>query len=281
MEVEAILVCLSLLESRRIAESEGRLDFSAIVEAGPEQASELTARVDMGPPYSVGRITFSGHHTVNDSTLRRAMTLRERDLFDVGKLRNSLSRINRLGIFEPLTLADLTITRWKDGATADVTIPLRERRRRSWLLSGPLIPGMGWLQASVASRLPPWGRGIFEASTYVVRLNLLGFVTPFAKVFPLVLERPPLPGQEWLSGFAVSPGLSPQQMLAYYGRAQLTRGAHAVLAPEMEEPLVISVPSSGEPAERALVCTPPRPRLWWLRRGVLQAIDLTLGAVLP
>ena len=85
------------------------------------------------------------------------MTVYERDLLDVRQLRRSLARINDIGVFEPLTLADITIARRDDGVTADLTIPLRERKRRWWSVSGPMLPGIAMLQASVSSRLPHGG----------------------------------------------------------------------------------------------------------------------------
>ena len=127
--------------------------------AGGDPPVEVSARIWMGSACAVGRIMFAGHFAVNDSTLRRAMLINERDSFDVVKLRRSLARLNALGLFEPLTIADLVVARRDDGVTADVTIPLRDRRRRWWSVSGPLIPGIGALQASIGSRLPPWGRG--------------------------------------------------------------------------------------------------------------------------
>src|SRR5688572_23648179 len=190
-------LCSDLLDASRRAEAEGRLDFTAEVESS---GSEVTARIRMGPAYSVGRINFAGHSRINDTTLRRAMTIYERDRLDVGQLRRSLARINDLGIFESLTLADITVARRDDGVTADLTIELRERKRRWWSVSGPGLPVIGPLRASVSSRLPPWGRGIFEATTYVVSLNVTGFAKPF-----VALERPVVPGQELGSGFAISP----------------------------------------------------------------------------
>ena len=135
---------------------------------------DLTARIWVGSAHAVGRINFAGHSGINDSTLRRAMTIYERDLLDVGQLRRSLARINDIGVFEPLTLADISVAHRDDGVTADLTIPLRERKRRWWSVSGPMLPGIGMLQASVSSRLPPWGRGVFEATTYFVSLNVAG-----------------------------------------------------------------------------------------------------------
>lgn len=268
-------VCACLLDARRIAEEEGRIDFTAEVEsAGSGASSDMTARIWTGSMHAVGRINFAGHSSLNDTTLRRAMTLYERDRFDVSKLRRSLARINGLGVFAPLTLADISVARRDDGVTADLMIPLRERERRWWSVSGPMVPGFGLLQASVASRLPSWGRGIFEAATYFVSLNVTGFARPF-----LALERPVIPGQEWLSGFAISPALSPRGMLMHYGRAHLAPGIGAVLDVEMPDALAVPVTSEGQLKDEPLICRPPAPRLWWLRRGAAVAVNVALALI--
>ena len=269
-------LCACLLDARRIAEAEGRIDFSAEVEAAVGGSVDVTARIWMGSPHAVGRINFAGHSSINDTTLRRAMTLYERDRFDVSQLRRSLARINGLGIFEPLTLADISVARRDDNVTADLTIPLRERKRRWWSISGPMVPGFGLLQASVASRLPSWGRGIFEAATYFVSLNLTGFAKPF-----LALERPVIPGQGWFSGFAISPSLSPRAMLTHYGRTHLAHGLGAVFDVEMPDALAVPVTSDGRLKDEPLICRPPAPRLWWLRRGAAVAVNVALAAVIP
>ena len=69
---------------------------------------------------------------------------------------------------------------------------------------GSAPPGVGQFRASLSARLPPWGRGVFEAATYFISLNVAGIAKPF-----LALQRPLVPGQELLSGFAISPALSP------------------------------------------------------------------------
>jgi hypothetical protein len=274
-------LCACLLDARRLAESQGRINFTADVEYASEaDPIDLTARIWMGSAYSVGRIAFAGNTTINDSTLRRAMLLYERELVDIGKLRRSLERINSMGLFEPLTVAEVAVARRDDGVTADVTIPLRERRRRWWSLSGSLIPGVSSLQASIASRLPPWSRGVLDASTYVVRLNLLGFVRPVSRAVPLVLERPVVPGQEWFSGFAIAPDLSPRAMLTHYGRTHLARGMAAALAVKKTDSLVVPV-TSAQPDTATIVCDPPKAPLWWLRRGGTVAARLALAGFMP
>jgi len=273
-------LCSCLLDARATAESQGRLDFNAEVTfAGPDR-TDVTARIWMGSAHAVGRITFTGHAKVNDSTVRGALVIHERDLFDVGLMRRSLARINHMGFFEPLSLADLVVSRHDDGVTADVTIPLRERKRRWWSLSGPIIPGFGSFQASIASRLPPWGRGVLDASTFVVKLNLLGFVTPAAAAIPLVLERPIVPGQEWWSGFAVSPASTPKAMLMHYGRTHLGHSVQSLLDYDQPDRLVLPV-VSGPSDSTPLICDPPKPRLWWLRRGGSMAVEMVLNGFMP
>jgi hypothetical protein len=291
MEFGTVLLCLALLEQRHTAESEGRLDFSVVLEATKTEGGiGLTPKVHRGSPYSVGRISFTGHNRINDSTLRRAMTLQERDLFDVGKLRRSLDRLNETGLIEPLALADVVISKRADGATADVTIPLRERDRRWWQLSGPIVPGLGSFHAQISSRLPPWGRGVFDASTYYVTFNLLGLAKPLLGVLPLLskappaavaLERPFLPGQGLLSGFALSPQLDARSTIAHYGRTHVSRLLHATLGETTTESLAVPITGESRLSGELLVCNPPKPKLRWLKRGVLQAADIALAVLLP
>lgn len=189
---------------------------------------------------------------------------------------NSLARINDIGVFEPVSVADVTVVRRDDGVTADLTISLRQRKRRWWSLSDPILPGIGSLRASLASRLPPWGGGILEAATYFVSINVAGFANPF-----VALERPVIPGQQLLSGFAVSPAMSSRAMLMHYGRTHLSTGISAMLHGAVDDPLVVPVTSAGQFQEEPLVCVPPKPRLWWLRRGASAAVNVALPALLP
>jgi hypothetical protein len=264
-------LCKCLLDARRRAESEGRLDFAVEVDsAGTGDSLELVARLSMGTAHAVGRIHFVGHSRIDDTTLRRAMVIRERDLFDVRKLSRSLARINSFGLFEPLTLADTRIDILEDGVTADLTIPLRDGKSRWWSVSASMFPAIR-LQASISSRLPSWGRRLFEAATYFVSLDLLGLKRPF-----LALNRPLLPGQELFSGFAIKPGLSPRSMLWHYGRTQAEHALGGLLDGNISDPLVVPLKSSGRSDGATVICKPPRGRLWWLRRGGAVVAQLLL-----
>ena len=302
-------LCKCLLDAERIAASQGRIDFAIELEVSRADGSaapdtdrswvDVTARVRTGSAYTVGRINFTGHHRINESTLRRAMALQERSLFDVGKLRRSLARVNQSGLFEPLTLHDVEIRRNPDTLTADLAIAVRERPGRRWSLSGPIGPTAfaGRLQATVSSRLPPWGRGLFEASTYYMTFSLTGFSNPLVRLLPLrmrpsapallVLERPYVPGQGLFSGFALSPQLSAGRMLASYGVTHLDRAAQAALIGEPLDSSGLLIPISGphprgvgggsEPP-RLLICSPRAPRPRWLRKIAVLAADQALAA---
>jgi hypothetical protein len=300
--------CKCLLDAKRDAEAQGRLDFAAELEISPVTGEsppvsgatwvDVTARVRTGSPYTVGRINFSGHHRISDSTLRGAMVLQEGALFDLAKLRRSLVRLNRAGLMEAIAPDDVEIERHSRDLTADVTISLRERRRGRWSLSGPVFATgfTGPLEAAISSRLPTWGRGIFEAATYYLTFSLIGLPNPLIKLLPvashprlapvLVLERPYLPGQALFSGFALSPKRSVRTFVESYGATHLRRAVGAALDGSQSMPSTLVVPieplHADAGSERSsvawLICEPPEARLRWLRRVAGYAADLTLGA---
>jgi len=262
-----VRACSFLLEARQQAEIQGRLDFAAKVESvGTDTSQALIARVWTGSPYAVRRIQFAGHRHINDTTLRRTLTTHEREMLDVQQLRRGLTRINGFNVFEPLTLDDVVVTRLDDGVTVDLTIQLRERKPRWWSVSGVLLPGGNPFKASLASRLPPWGRGVFEMATYFVSLNTFGFGRPF-----LAFERSLIPGQEWLSGFAVAPALSPRAMAAQYGRTHAVHSVSRLLESGVDDLLTVDI-DSAQGAQPPLVCKPSKRHFWWLRAAAQQLL---------
>jgi hypothetical protein len=303
-------LCNCLLDARRVAETQGRIDFAVDLQVleskeaapvgGESRWVDVTARVQTGSPYLVDRISFSGHYRVNESTLRRAMVLQEHALFDVGKLRSSLARLDGSRLLEPIGPDDVHIQRNPADLTADLTISLRERPRRHWSVSGPIAAsGLGSLQASISSRLPPWGRGLFDASTYYATLSLIGLPNPLIRLLPfapkrslsplLALERPYLPGQGLFSGFALSPTRPARTLVTSYGMTHLGRGMRAALGSDALVPLPLLVPvqtpHATVGAERSnagfLICEPPEARLRWLRSAGAYAADLALDAFRP
>lgn len=252
-------LCSALLTARDQAERDGRIDFSVTVNA--IGATTAAAIVQNGPAYAIGRLEFSGHRRVNDATLRRLVTINERDMLDVTRLRAGLRRLNSLRVFEPVTIADVTLTR-RGEATVDILIPLRSRKPRGWSLAWRPLQSIGSWHASLSSRLPSWGQGVFDTGTYYAAISLTGLWTP---VFSI--GRPIIAGQKLYSGFAV-PLLHPsiRGVAIDYGRAHL--------ADFVEEHLDRPVPPLI--VDNTLRCGADRS---WLRRAAMMAIKLAVPLI--
>jgi outer membrane protein insertion porin family len=231
-------LCRELFAERRSAERSGVLDFSArldIRNADAQNRVDATVALERGPAYHVGRIEFRGNRLVNDATVRRALLIDEGALLDETLLRRSLAQLNQTGFFEPLGENNAVVNTPPGSDRADVTIWLKEKKKRNWYLSGPVGPMSiaGPLEFAIGSRLPPWGRGLLELSTYTVSAHFMFFAKPLSTLLPflpnrrflplLTIQRPVLPGGQIWSGFTIAPQLGWQGMLAGYGMSQ-TRG---------------------------------------------------------
>lgn len=302
-------VCACLFIERRKSEKEGRLDFDVNLRADdapppgvltdeeiPEKWVDLTAEVTAGPPYRVGRIEIRGNHAYSDSTVRRVFKLNEGDLLDSTRLRESIGRINQLGLFQTLEGNQVYVVRDAATGTADIRVMLKEGPRGRWFLSGPVGPSSaaGPLQAAVETRLPGWGRGILETSTYVVSFSLMSWVNPLSTLLPLgtktgslvpmiFIRRPFLEGQGWLSGFVISPQLGWEGMLMSYGMTQAHRRLKGAIAPPVPQPPLTAsfergLADRGPIEAGALLCEAPRSRWYWFRVVGSIAVDVALGA---
>ncbi len=304
-------LCMCLFAARRTSEKEGRLDFKVRLNAEDvdppsdmiltdtlEKWVDLRASVDAGPQYRVGRIEFRGNHAFDDSTVRRAFRLNEGDLLDSDALRRSVGRVNKMGLFQTINGDQVYVIRDAETGTADIRVALKEIPKGRWFLSGPIGPMKvaGPLQAAISSRLPSWGSGLFEASTYVLTFSLSAWANPLSSFLPfgagksgflvplLLFERPYLEGQSWLSGFAISPQLSWQTMLTGYGMSQAHHRLRNLLIPDAVQPDLLAALERQRPGQKdamaagTLLCEPPKSRWNWLRVAGGVAVDLTLGA---
>ncbi len=283
-------LCPSLFAARREAEKQGIPDFSATLDARGSEPSALVPAVDLavttqrGPVYHIGRIDFSGRQHYSDAVVRRNMLLAEGDLLDEKLLRKSLMRINQSGFFEPVTERDVHIQSDEDSGIANINIQLHERKGGAWSLSGPIGPVSvgGPLEANIRSRLPAWGSGLLEMSTYSAALSLYAFLPPLipaisflpkGTVLPvLALQRPFVPGEGWKSGFLIAPQLGWQAMGAIYGVTQIQQR----LLPKLQgdRGLIPELPVTVETqkGQALMYCEPAPPRLAALRMGASFAL---------
>jgi len=298
-------VCSALLAERRKAERSGVLDFTARIEVrdapgAPPAAGadaprwvDLVATVQRGPAYRVGRIEFRGNHTFGDLTVRRMFLINEGEPLDDMLLRKSLARLNRTGFFEPLSESDVVVNTAPGSDHADVTIRLREKKPGHWLLSGPVGPMSvaGPLRLAIGSRLPSWGQGIFELSTYTASMNLAFFAKPLSNILPflphrrflpaLTIRRPLLPGQRFLSGFVLTPQFGWKGTLTGYGVSQ----THDLLGALFQSDraytpgLTVTIAHAGadgphKSPEGAMYCELPKAKLEWVRQVSGAAVNL-------
>jgi hypothetical protein len=188
-------------------------------------------------------------------------------LLDSWLLRQSVVRLNRSGMFEPVDERHVHIATNERTGVADITVSLTERKRGAWSFSGPLP-----VSASISTRLPRW-------STYVLSFNALAYSTILKlasnrRFLPvLAMERPFTPGGGWLSGFAFAPQLGPQWMALHYAGAQLEGRLGPWLAGTRVPDLTVSMQRpAGEAA--GILCEAPQPRLRVVRTGAGVALGL-------
>jgi outer membrane protein insertion porin family len=283
-------ICPSMFVARRDAEKQGIADFSATLDARGSDPSAMVPAVDLavttshGRPYHIGRIDFSGRQHFSDLVVRRSMLLAEGDLLDEQLLRKSMLRINQMGFFEPLTERDIHIQSDEDTGIANINVQLHERKGGAWSLSGPIGPASigGPLEASIRSRLPAWGSGLFELSTYSAALSLYAFMPPLIPALSLLpkgaflpilaIQRPYLPGEGWRSGFLIAPELGWQALGAIYGITQIQQRLLPKLAGDRG--LVPELPVTVQTNKGAalMYCEPAPPRLAALRMGASFAL---------
>jgi hypothetical protein len=248
------VLCGCLFRQRRDAERKGIVDFSASLdESGVPE-------VQLGKPFTVGRISFFGHKRYSDSTVRRNLLLDEGVPLDSELLRRSLARLNRSGMFETIDERQVQIQDTIRPGVADINIRLIERKHGAWNFSGPLP-----LSASISMRLPPWGQRVFELSSYAVSFNLLAYssllkLTTARRFLPvLALERPFTPGAGWLSGFALSPQIPTKLTVANYLYTQFDRRIQPLLAGQRGPDILVTF-KRPEGGESMLICESPKPR---------------------
>lgn len=279
-------LCRALMEERREAERAGVMDFGAridvrdaFVQDGRKWA-DISATIQRGPAYRVGRIEFRGNRALSDISIRRGMELDEGAPLDQTLLRKTLQRLNRTNLFEPLTPANVVVNTPPGSEVADIVINLKERKRGHWAFSGPVGPMSiaGPLQFAIGSRLPSWGRNVFELSTYTASLSFMAFAQPMAAIMPFLpkrqflvlasVHRPQLPGQRWVSGFTIAPQLGWQAMLAGYGLSQTRDLLGGVLESEryLAPPLPVTVARPGRP-EGTMYCEMPKTALDRFRKA--------------
>jgi hypothetical protein len=287
IEVEAGLketppgVCTGLFAERRQTERQGILDFPVTLDV-----PAMTVTRAPGQAYTVGRINFTGHPHYTDAALRRNFLLDEGVPLDQYLLRKSIARLNRTNLFQPIDERQVSVSTTQQTGVAGITVHLTERKRGAWSLSGPVGPMSlaGPLRGSVSSRLPPWGRGLLELSTYTLSFNVFAFSRSFLPILSVAsnhrllgvvaLERPFMPGAGWLSGFAIAPQIRWKASALSYASTQIHQRLRPLIAGGRGLVPEIQVAVNRPAGDAILFCEPPKPRLGALRTSAGFALNL-------
>jgi outer membrane protein insertion porin family len=282
--------CSTLFAERRQAEREGILDFTVNMQVQPTAEStpeapeaDLATTIDRGSPYHIGRIEFNGNRHFSESAVRSNFLLDEGDLLDEHLLRKSMARLNEANLFQPINEHSTILHTDPTTHIADIDVRLVERKRGAWNLSGPVGPASvaGPLEASIHSRLPAWGRGLLEASTYTVSLTMFAFVHPLIPGIGLpkipflpiaALNRPYSPGEGWKSGFMIAPQLGWEYIVMGYGLTQLRHRLTPVLTGDRGLQPELAVTVETPKTQTTMFCQPPAPRLYPVRNALAMAL---------
>lgn len=292
-------LCSCLFAGRRQSEREGILDYSATLDvrrsdnvSGSDPIANVSPAITTGRRYRAGRIDFAGNYHHGETMLRRSFLLDEGDIFDRQLLRKSIARLNRTMLFEPLDDRSVAIHPHESTGLADVSIRLTERKRGTWNISGPAGPMSfaGPLQASLSARMPSWGAGLFELSTYTASISLLAFARPvppfvsFAmkrRIVPvLALERPYSPAEGWKSGFMLAPQIGWRVSGLSYMRTQLEQRLLSWFAVDNGLTPDLPVTIKRAAGETVMFCEPPKGRSALLRSAAGRAMQIA-GMLFP
>jgi hypothetical protein len=222
--------------------------------------------IERGPVYRVGRIEFMGHHHFSDALIRAHMLFDEGARFDERLLRNSVARLNRSAMFDPIDERNVLVARDDAKGIVNITLRLTERRRGAWNLAGP------WpLQGTVGARLPKWATYAASVSVYGSSLKLLNLPQRFFPVF--AVQRPYTPGLGWKSGLSFAPQLGLRGFGVGYAASQLQQRLMPLVSGERSAETALLVTG-----EIGAVCV-AKPRLRLLRTGATMALGF-LGSLM-
>jgi hypothetical protein len=245
-------LCDCLFEERREAEYKGILDFNVSLDENG------APNIERGKPYTLGRLTFYGHHHYSDALIRSHFLIDEGDPLDLFRLRQSVVRLNQAALFEPVDEKQVHIATDEKTGVADVTIYLTERKRHAWSFSGP-VP----VAASISGKI---------IGTYGLSFHLLAFSTILKlaankRLLPVFsADRAFTPGEGWKSGLSFAPQLGWRGTIFGYASTQFQQRLLPKLAGTRAPDLALT---SGD---KTLLCRYPKPRFNTLRLGTSVAL---------
>ena len=89
-----------------------------------EAIADVTFMLDEGEAYTISKISFAGNGAINEDLLRSKLLIKEGTIYNGTLLDKSLSRLNRLGVFEMVKEEDVDVVTGEKAKTVELTFRL-------------------------------------------------------------------------------------------------------------------------------------------------------------
>jgi outer membrane protein assembly factor BamA len=108
--------------------AEAEPHFRARSNDGAEGVLDLTVIIEEGKPFIVRSLKFEGNGDIAFATLQKEMLVRAQDVFSSERFEESIRRLNKLALFEPID-ADKDVDYQSGNETAQLAITIRVKKR--------------------------------------------------------------------------------------------------------------------------------------------------------
>lgn len=156
-----------------------------------EREVDITFEIDKGSKVYIGKITVVGNDRTRDKVVRRELRIREGELYNESRKRESIARVKRLGFFEDVNFNTKTPSGRDD--VMDIDIVVKERNTGTIQVGAGYSSFQGFVFNGQVNQINFLGRG-----------QRLGASVDLAKnqeLFKLNFTEPYTFDTEWSTGF--------------------------------------------------------------------------------
>ncbi len=140
--LRASLIEEGLSRLRRIYGRQGYLQFAPTLDfkftpvGSNEALADISINLNEGSEYTLGRLEFAGNVRTLGTVLRQMIPLDEGEVFDYARLEHGIDRINRSGLFEPVSPDKVVVSYEPQRQVANVEVRLTERDNQRFDVNG-------------------------------------------------------------------------------------------------------------------------------------------------
>jgi outer membrane protein insertion porin family len=189
------------------------------------QIVDFTYLIQRGNKADFGKIYITGNDATRDWVIRREMLVFEGDLFNETKLKESQSRIRRLGFFDSVDISS------KPGAkpnTVDVFVKVKERQTGAFTVGAGFSSIETWMFQATIQKQNFMGRG--------QNLAFQALFSSLRTIFTLSFDEPHFFDTDWMFGFELY-----NYEILYYDFIKGTSGGDVTFGYRLTEDIYLSL----------------------------------------